>query len=105
MNDRKVTIIRADNTVQIEGKAHWVDCSALPAYVRVIQWDEGKGEMEFVNDGRDTKSFMPNLPFTDFDRIKFLVDGWDEAERLAQARAAADEAAKQDAKAAAKLLV
>lgn len=109
----QVTVIRGDNAVLVDGKYHWVECKLVPAYVQIYQWQgeraedgtlTGQGHIEFVNDGRDAHSFMPNEPFTNGERIKFLVDAWYQAEKVEQEKAAANAKAKEEAQAAAKRL-
>lgn len=100
----QVTIVRPDNTVIVDGKPHWVDCSSLPAYVRVVQWDgeAGKGHIEFVQDPHG--KFMPNTAITDFAPYTSLTDAWTEAEQLEQRKAKLNADAKAHEKAAAKAL-
>lgn len=99
----RVTIIRPDNTVAIDGVRYRVDCSKLAAYVHAIQWDsEHKdGHIEFVNDGRG--DFLPNLKIVEDTQFKFLIQAWEQAKKeeedkikAEQAKAAADAKAKAE---------
>jgi len=98
----KVMISRPDNTVAVDGVAHWVNCAALAAYIKVIQWDTDRGHIEFVNDGRG--AFNPNLPIIDIKPYQFLIDAWQAADKVAQEKAAANKAARDDEGAAAAAL-
>jgi hypothetical protein len=73
---QKVTIIRVDGNVIVDGESHPVDCSTLPAYVHAIQWSEirKQGWIEFVNDGFGV--FLPNVNIIDFTPYQYLIDLW-----------------------------
>jgi hypothetical protein len=74
----KVTIVNAENRVIVDGvQKPNIDCSALPAYVSVIQWDEASssGWIEFVNDGHGV--FLPNVKIIDFAPYRHLVQAWE----------------------------
>jgi hypothetical protein len=42
----RLTIIKADNSVYIDGLALPIDCSDLPEGVEVVQWDGDRGHIE-----------------------------------------------------------
>lgn len=69
----KVTIVRPDNTVIVDGVARNIDCSALPAYLQAVQWDgeQAKGHLEFVQDG--SGAFLLNQPILSFAQFDYLV--------------------------------
>ena len=90
----KVMICRPDNTVAVDGVAYWVNCAALAAYIKVIQWDRDRGHIEFVNDGRGV--FNPNIPLVDIAPYQFLIDAWRAADTIAKEKAATDKAARDD---------
>lgn len=70
----KLTVVKGDNTVYVDGKPLSVDCGDLPDFLHAIQWDEDKGHLEFEADASGTK--MPNITFNDLTPYKFLVDRW-----------------------------
>jgi hypothetical protein len=72
----RVTINRVDGHVLVGGQPRDVDCSSLPAYVGVIQWDGGAaaGCIEFVNDGYGV--FLPNTKIVDFAPYAYLIEAW-----------------------------
>jgi hypothetical protein len=91
----RVTINRVDNQVVVGGMARPIDCSHLPSYVSLVQWDDGavSGWIEFINDGRG--AFMPNCKIVDLAPYRPLIDAWvGIADALAQEaeRAAAEQA-------------
>jgi hypothetical protein len=72
----RLTIVKADNTVVIDGVAAEVDCSEVPIFVHAIQWDSdrGRGQIEFVPDSDGTKH--PNMRITDVSQYGVLVERW-----------------------------
>ena len=46
----KVTIVKDDNMVIVDGVGRTVDCSGQAANLHAVQWDGSKGEIEY-NDG------------------------------------------------------
>lgn len=42
----RVTIIKEDNAVYVDGVSQHVDCSDLPADFHALQWDGASGELE-----------------------------------------------------------
>lgn len=81
----RVTIVRSDNTVIVEGRPAQVDCSDLSAVIRVVQWDGAVGWVEFEP---FSGAFVPNMKIVDFAPYKYLVDRWRLAfmEQKAQAK-------------------
>lgn len=75
----RVTIIRDDNSVIVEGERHTVDCSSLPADFHALQWYGFAGEVEYAMtvcahcSGRGKKA---NLPISDLETYRPLLDGW-----------------------------
>jgi NAD-dependent SIR2 family protein deacetylase len=43
----RLTIVKDDNLVQVDGEGHTVDCSALPEDFHALQWDGAAGEVEY----------------------------------------------------------
>jgi hypothetical protein len=72
----RLTIIKADNTVVVDGIAAEIDCSEIPIFVHAIQWDSdrGRGEIEFVKDADGIKH--PNMLITDISHYEVMVDRW-----------------------------
>lgn len=77
----KLTIARDDNMVGIDGRFLSVDCSGLPAHVRVVQWDGTSGHVEFKQQqGRD---FRPNQPIENVEAFSAIVAAWEAAAHVA----------------------
>ena len=68
----RITISRADNVIYIDGVPEPVDCSQLPSYLRVIQWDGEAGEIEWVPDVNG--KVLPNTKFNDITPYMALVN-------------------------------
>lgn len=45
----KITLIRNDGVVLVDGRAFHVDLSDLPANIHAVQWDGAKGHIEYIN--------------------------------------------------------
>lgn len=87
----RVTIIKDDNTVTVNGEALTVDCSNLPATVHAIQWDGVHGEIEHRMTRCDhcgARSKKGNEILSSFATFQPYVDAW------TIAKAQAEEAAK-----------
>lgn len=84
-----VTIIREDNCVLVDREnVGPIDCSALPSFVRAVQWDGEQGWLE-VTEG-------PNIRIVDFSPYQFLVDAWNRTKAEVEAAAESpDTAAEQ----------
>lgn len=88
----RVTIIRDDNTVIVDGEAHHVDCSTLPTDFHALQWAGDLGEIEYrmLNcahcGGRSKKQ---NVTIADMVPYQPYVDGWRVAKATADAARAA----------------
>lgn len=73
----KVTIVRPDNTIIVDGVARTVDCSVLPSAHRVIQWLGESGWIEFEQTpGTD---HLANMPLASFEAYQEFVDAWEDA--------------------------
>lgn len=72
----RVTISQDDSSITVDGVTHAVDCSELPTFVRVIQWDDdrGRGHIELDPDERGVR--MGNLPIPSLEPFQFLVERW-----------------------------
>jgi hypothetical protein len=60
----RVSIIRDNATVTVDGVCYAVDVSELPSYFHAIQWDGSKGHIEFGLDaeGRHLPNLSLSLP-------------------------------------------
>jgi hypothetical protein len=74
----RITIIKSDNRVSVDGESRAVDCSQLPDYLHAVQWhgdaSPAWGEIEFAADPQGRK--LPNLRFADFGGYEYLADAW-----------------------------
>jgi hypothetical protein len=92
----RVTIIRDDNVVLVNGEGYTVDCKDLPADFHALQWDGVGGEIEYsmiVCDHCKTRSKKPNAMVTDLAPYQKYVDQWQAAKVHSDAERAAAEAA------------
>ena len=84
------TVIRADNSVLVDGAGQSIDCSHLPSFFHALQWYGGAtppyGEIEYSSDAQGQK--IPNTRFSDFTPYQYLVDAWMAARDAAVAAAA-----------------
>ncbi|NDB59843.1 hypothetical protein EB001_15555 [bacterium] len=75
----KLTIIRDDNCVYIDGISRIIDCSSLDPSIHAIQWNGQKGMIEYVDpDPFDGKMPAPK-PITDITPYQYLIDAWNTA--------------------------
>lgn len=85
----RVTIIRDDSAVVVDGERHQVDVSALPADVHAIQWDGVNGEIEYslaVCTHCNSRSKKPNEYIKDFAPYAAYVNAWAAAKLAAEAK-------------------
>lgn len=75
----RLTIIRDDNAVYVDGRALTVDCSALASDIRAVQWNGTAGHIEY-----DEELARAPDPITSIDAYLSLLTAWETA------RAAAD---------------
>lgn len=87
----RVTIIKDDNAVVVNGEKHAVDCSDLPADFHALQWNDLSGEIEF----RITRcthcsarSKKGNEIISDFAPYAPYVSAWRTAKAVADAKGA-----------------
>lgn len=69
----RVTIIRDDGVVGVDGVFRNVDVSAMPEGVRVMQWDGAKGHVEFYDYN------VPNEAIDTIEAIQSFIDLWNAA--------------------------
>lgn len=69
----RLTIIKVDNVVGIDGNFSTIDCSSLPENFHALQWNQNTsiGEVEWNGNPRP-----PNTIITDLNDYQFLVDAW-----------------------------
>jgi hypothetical protein len=83
----RITIIKDDNTVGIDGEFHTVDCSTLPADFHALQWSGVRGEVEYRVtrcEHCNAQGKKGNVDITDLTSYQKYVDAW----RVAKAGAA-----------------
>ena len=100
----RVTIIKDDNSVTVDGVGYRVDCSSLPADFHALQWDGDKGQIEYRTltcDHCGQRSRKGNDLTRDLAPYAALISAWGvakaeadkaEAERVAKEAAALAEA-------------
>lgn len=70
---QRMTIVKIDNIVVIDGEYYKVDCSDLPENFHALMWDETKGEGEVEWTGKPKPS---NTPIDSIENYKKYVDRW-----------------------------
>lgn len=96
----RVTIVKDDNVVTVDGEGHRVDCSSLPASFHALRWDGASGELEHrmtVCEHCGTRSKKPNEHITDLAPYQHLLDAWRAAKVAADAEKAERDAARPEA--------
>lgn len=66
----RLTIIKNDNAVYIDGIMKEVDCSDLPEDFHVLQWNGESGLIEFVNNYKHPEEI------TDLNKFQKYIDRW-----------------------------
>lgn len=93
----RLTIVRDDNAVVVDGVPFMVDCSSLPADVHAVQWDGVSGEVEYSVTRCDhcgARTKKGNTLLVDVTPYAPLVNAWHAAKAAddeAKAKAAAEE--------------
>lgn len=73
----RVTIIKDDNAVYLDGSSRRVDCSMLPSDFHALQWYGTWGEIEFVTDvSQAPPQRKPNQVIRDLEPYQALIDAW-----------------------------
>lgn len=80
----RLTIIKDDNMVYIDGVALRVDCSSLPGDFHALQWYETWGDVETVD---ANGHHVANVEITDLTPYQHLIDGWHAAKAAIDAAA------------------
>lgn len=74
----RITILKINNQIGIDGKFLTVDCSDLPEDFHALQWDGTEGEIEWKGKPRP-----PNTEITDLKEYQKYIDMWhSEKDRL-----------------------
>lgn len=84
----RVTIIKNDNAVVIDGVCHTVDCSALPADFHALQWSGSTGEIEYVMTRCEhcgARSKKGNSIISDLSPYQLYLHSWGAAKEAAHA--------------------
>lgn len=91
METRNVTLVRPDNTVIVDGKAHAVDLSSMHEFISVVQWDGAAktGHIEFVQAANTPHRL--NIDIADISGWSAAIEAWDALEAAEAAAAAAAE--------------
>jgi hypothetical protein len=76
-----ITIVPSDGFVYVDGEAQTVDMADMPNYIQAVQWYGAYGEVEFKTDENGKR--LPNLRFTDFTPLQFMVTRWEESKQIA----------------------
>lgn len=95
----RLTIIKDDDKVIVDGQLFTVDCSGLPADFHALQWDGQHGEVEYAATRCEhcgARSKKGNAILTDVSAYQPYVDAWNAAKVKAIAEREA-ERAKADA--------
>lgn len=89
--ESRLTVIRMEKQVYVDGEALEVDVTELPEYFAALQWypdgDPPYGEIEYAPDRNGRR--LPNTRFNDIAPYKFLVDRHAERKVAVAAAAAA----------------
>jgi hypothetical protein len=72
----QLIIDRKTNWVTVNGTAHHVDCSGMPADIAMIRWFDDHGEIHYTN-GRTTG-------LADIFRFTDIIKLWDEAHKASK---------------------
>lgn len=67
----RLTIIRDDGVVGIDGKFRKVDLSSLPSSIRAVQWNGGTGHVEYDD--------MSNAEISSITSFQIFIDSWNAA--------------------------
>lgn len=74
----KVTIVREDGLVGVDGMFFAADLSSLPGNLHAVQWNGTKGHEEWLD--------KPNTHITDISAYKQIIDDWKAKKDLVDAK-------------------
>lgn len=83
----RLTIVKADDTVGVDGEFYRVDCSSLPADFHALQWADGKGEIEHAGLEKPAPRAV-----TDLNEFQAVIEAW----QAAKAARVAEEIAREE---------
>lgn len=72
---KRLTIIKDDNSVGIDGKFYTIDCSSLPANFHALQWYDNVGEIEWLGNPKPR-----NTPVNSLTEYQKFIDEWNARE-------------------------
>lgn len=75
----RLTIIKSDNAVILNGERHTVDCSNLPTDFHALQWNDTEGEIEYNMTRCEhcgARSKKGNALISDLVLYQPYIDGW-----------------------------
>lgn len=64
----RVTVIREDGKIGVDGVFRTVDLSGMPPEIRAVQWDSASGHIEYDN--------AVNFPLDDIAQVQPYIDMW-----------------------------
>jgi hypothetical protein len=70
----RATILVHDNIVRINDRTLTIDCSSVDQNIRVVQWYDSFGEIEFNNDAG--QAFFRNGKLDTLDEFRPIIDAW-----------------------------
>lgn len=70
----RVTIVKDDDTMLIDGAYQRVDCSDLPANFHALQWNNGYGEIEWKTTPGSSRP--PNTVIDSLTPYQKYIDRW-----------------------------
>lgn len=79
---KRLTIVKEDNMVGIDGEFYLVDCSSLPANFHALQW-YGEVEEPYAEVEWNGHPKPPNTEIDNVDEYQFLIDAWNVAKQTA----------------------
>lgn len=85
----RITIIKDDSFVGIDGEFYKVDCSDLPANFHALQWYGNEGEVEWKGNPKPQNTFITSLQ-----SYQKYIDRWNQAKDKHEAELAANLAAE-----------
>lgn len=95
----RLTIVKDDNAVIVDGEHHMVDCSNLPLDFHALQWGGASGEIEYVATRCEhcgVRAKKGNAIISDLAPYTQYVDEWKRAAIAAdEAKAKANAAGSQ----------
>jgi len=69
----RLTIIKDDHRVYVDGVSYEIDCSGLPEDFHALQWDDNIGHVEYVKLPH-MKEHKPNEIITDISAYQTYID-------------------------------